>query len=99
MKKLNLKSVGALAAVSMLTLGVVGMQASSAFAQAQTPPATAQSVVTGTESIEAPAAGELVEAPTAGEPVEKKGADLDAIQAGPGQQLEQQGESTLDGNF
>jgi hypothetical protein len=99
MKKLNLKSAGALAVVSMLTLSVVGMQASSAFAQAQTPPATAQSVVTGTEAIETPADGEPVEMPTTGEPVEKKSADLDAIQAGPGQQLEQQGESTLDGNF
>ncbi len=99
MKKLNLKSVGALAAVSMLALSVVGTQASSAFAQAQTPPAATQNVVTNTESIETQAAGETIEAPTAGEVVEKNGTDLDAIQAGPGQQLEQQGGSNLDGNF
>ena len=99
MKKINIKSVGAIAAVSMIALSVVGMQAASAFAQAPTPPTAAQSVVTGTEAIETPAAGETIEAPTVGEPVEAKGTDLDTIQAGPGQQLEQQGESTLDGNF
>ncbi len=90
MKKLNLKTIGALGAAGMIALGVVGMQAATAFAQAPNPPVQSQSVVTGTDTIEAPAAGETVEA---------KGADLDTIQAGPGQQLEQQGGSNLDGNF
>lgn len=50
--------------------------------------------------VTTPPAVETVESPEMlGESAEAKGADLDAIQAGPGQQLEQQGGSTLDGNF
>ncbi len=46
-----------------------------------------------------PQATESVEAPEVGEAAEATGADMDTIQAGPGQQLEQQGGSNLDGNF
>lgn len=53
MKKLNLKTIGAISAVSMIALSVLGMRAASAFAQSQTPPAavaTAEDVSTGPDT-------------------------------------------------
>ena len=56
--------------------------------------AHAQGPVTNSAAVETVESPEML-----GETVEAKGADLDAIQAGPGQQLEQQGGSTLGGNY
>jgi hypothetical protein len=89
----NLKRKVLVGSVTGLILfgGALPLFVSQAHAQGPvtTPPAA-------TETIEAP---KVAGAPEAGEVAEAKGADLDAIQAGPGQQLEQQGGSTLDGNF
>lgn len=88
----NLKRKVLVGSVTGLILfgGAVPMFVSQAHAQGPvtTPPAV--------ESVETP---QGIEAPEVGETAEAKGADLDAIQAGPGQQLEQQGGSALDGNF
>ncbi len=83
----NLKRKVLVGSVAGLILfgGAVPLFVGQAHAQG---PVTTPSAV---EGVEAPAGLEAGEA--------AKGADLDAIQAGPGQQLEQQGGSTLDGNF
>ena len=88
----NLKRKVLIGSVTGLILfgGAVPLFVSQAHAQGPvaTPPAV--------ENVESP---EILGAPEVGETAEAKGADQDAIQAGPGQQLEQQGGSTLDGNF
>jgi cytoskeletal protein RodZ len=50
MKKLNLKTVGAIGAVSMIALSVIGMRAASTFAQEPTPQ-TPVAVVTAAEDV------------------------------------------------
>ena len=89
----NLKRKVLVGSVAGLILfgGALPLFVSQAHAQGPvtTPPAAVENIETS-EKLGAPEVGEMAEA---------KGADLDAIQAGPGQQLEQQGGSTLDGNF